>query len=160
MSLRGALLTLGVVAAFLAIFVPLAMRVNGGRDRTIDGDRLRRTYVALALYETEHDGLPAPNLGAIRQDLEPVDLQSVADPQVGGAGPFPLDPFQKRLALRTPTRVSWSYRWHWTEAGKPKRVDDPRQGVLADPWLDLRITEDGARVEMPKGSDFKSLFGR
>ena len=162
MSGRGLLLSVAVLALFLAIFVPLARRINDGRDMAIDADRLRHTYVAIALYENEHDGLPPGNLGLIRRDVEAIDLQSVDDPQVGKPGPFPLDPSFPSLPLRFPTRVSWSYRYQWPES-KRANVYDRRQGLLADPWPGpvLTVTMDGAILQRPGGTpDFKTLFGR
>ena len=164
MSPRGPLLGLGVFALFLAIFVPLALRVANGRDRTIDADRLRRTYVALSLYETEHDGLPAPLLSLVRRDVEHIDLQSVADPRATEQGAsFPCDAAMPRSPCRARSRVSWSYRWHWREAGDP-RARDPRKGLLADPWPGslLRVGMDGALVDKPTPAslDFVTLFGR
>ena len=164
LNARGCLFALGALALFLAAFVPLALRLNGGRDRTIDADRLRRTYVAIALYENEHDGLPPGSLAFVRRDVDPVDLQSVADPHTGASPPFPLDP----LAPGSPTvatgRVSWSYRYGWKEAGDPRATSlDPRRGLLADPWPGaiLRVNMDGSLVEKPSTKPtFESLFGR
>lgn len=164
MTTRGALLALGILAAFLAVFVPLALRVIGGRDATIDAERMRRTYVALALYEGLNDGLPAPNLGLVRLDVEPTDLQSVGDPKVGDAGDFPLDPALPSLPLRSRTRVSWTYRWHWPNAGDPAEIRlDGTRGLLASWWLGstMRINIDGALTEAPGGKlVFRDLFGR
>lgn len=162
---RGLLLALGVLALFLAIFVPLVLRVTSGRDRTLDADRLRRTYVALALYETEHNGLPAPNLSLVRRDLEPIDLQSVADPKVEGQGPFPCDAALPQFSCRSQTRISWSYRWQWPGAGDPRTLGlDPRPGLLADPWPGslLRVNMNGSLVDkpIPDSLTFGSLFGR
>ncbi len=163
MSFRGALFPLGVLVAFLAIFVPLALRIRGGENVRIDAARLRRTYAALALYESSHDGLPAPNLGLVRADLDAEDLQSVSDPNLGGSD-FPLDPALPSFRLRSPTRVSWSYRWHWPDAGNPLAVrTDPRHGVLAGWWNGgvQRVNLDGSLVEAPyRGLTFSGLFGK
>ncbi len=164
MTGRGLLLAVAVLALFLAIFVPLARRINGGRDAAIDADRLRHTYVAIALYENEHDGDAPPNLALVRRDVEASDLQSVDDPEVGKGGSFPLDPALPNLPLRFPTRVSWSYRYHWREAGGSKGFD-PRQGLLADWWTGpvLTVTMDGAIVQRSTPTaplDFRALFGR
>lgn len=161
MTSRGALLALGVLVAFLAVFVPLARRVAVGRNLESDAEGLRRTYVALALYESTHDGLPAPNLGLVRRDLDPADLRSVADPNVVGRD-FPLDPALPSLPLRSPTRVSWSYRWHWPNAGDPAAAD-PRRGLLAGWWNGpvQRVNIDGSLVEKTHdGLGFGELFGR
>lgn len=166
MSAKGALLSLGVVVVFLAVFVPLVLRVRSGRDRALDAERLRRTYVGLALYESEHDGLPAPNLNLVRRDVETVDLTSVDDPEAGlsKSRAYPLDPFRPDLPLRSPSRVSWSYRYHWPEAGDPRTTSlDRRCGLLADPWPGtlLRVMMDGAMVEKPRGeATFRDLFGQ
>ena len=163
MSPRALLLALGILAAFLAIFVPLALRIRGGENEKVDADRLRRTYAALALYESSHDGLPAPNLGLIRADVDPTDLQSIADPHLAGKD-FPLDPALPSLPLRSPTRVSWSYRWHWPNAGDPLTVrNDPRHGLLAGWWNGplQRVNLDGSLVQKPKGAlTFTELFGK
>lgn len=162
MSSRGLLVALGVLALFLAVFVPLARRIGGGTDARIDAERLRQTYVALTLYESTHDGLPAPNLGLVRQDLEPSDLQSVADPNVAGTD-FPLDPALPSFPLRSPTRVSWSYRWHWPSAGDPNVRLDARRGLLASWWTGgvQRVNVDGSLVEKPHAAlTFGDLFGK
>ena len=162
MNPRGLLLTVGILLLFLAAFVPLARRINSGRDRSIDAERLRRTYVALALYETERGG-PASNLGLVRRDLDASDLQSVGDPQVGrpGGSGFSYDAAIPNLPYRSATRVSWSYRRQWP--GVPP-VLDRRQGLLADPWLGsvLLVNVDGSMVERPRaqGLTFEGLFGR
>ena len=164
MTARGLLLTAGVLLGFFALFVPLARRLDEGRDVRIDSERLRRTYAALALYESESGG-PAPSLALVKRELDPSDLQSVGDPKVGAAqeSPFPLDPALPNLSLRTSTRVSWSYRRQWPEARGVASLD-PRQGLLADPWLGplLRINADGSLVEHPRAErrSFAALFGR
>ena len=162
MSARGLLLTTAVLVLFVAIFVPLARRIGQGRDMAIDSDRLRHAYVAISLYENEHDGTPPANLGLVRRDVEAIDLRSVADPDAGGGASFPLDPALPSLPLRFPSRVSWSYRYDWPESRLGKG-DDPRQGLLADWWIGpvLTVTMDGAIVQRPSGAlDFKDLFGR
>ncbi len=163
MNARGLLLSLGVLVLFLAIFVPLALRLNGGRDRTLDADRLRQTYVAISLYESDHEGLPPGNLGLVRRDVDPEDLQSVADSGRSDGTDFPLDPFVPEMRLRFPTRVSWSYRYHWKRAGDRRATSlDPRRGLLADPWPGaiLRVNMDGSLVEKPQASPtFENLFG-
>ena len=162
MNPRGLLVSVGFLLIFLLIFVPLARRVNSGRDRTIDAERLRRTYVALALYETERGG-PASNLSLVRRDLDPSDLQSVGDPEVGhrDVAGFSYDAAIPNLPTRSATRVSWSYRRQWPDA---VAALDPRQGLLADPWLGslLRVNVDGSLVERPhvEKLTFASLFGR
>lgn len=171
MSGRGALLSLGILALFLAVFVPLVLRVRSGRDMALDADRLRRTYVALSLYQSEHDGLPAPNLDLLRRDVDPIDLQSVDDPQAAPLGPdldkratFSCDAALQTLGCHSSTRISWSYRYDWREAGDPRVTSlDPRRGLLADPWPGalLRVTMDGAIVQKPRGeSTFAGLFGQ
>lgn len=180
MTPRGLLVAVAVLALFLAIFVPLAMRVTEGRDETEDAGRMRRVYVALALYESEHDGLPAPNLGLIRRDVNPFDLASINDPHVGEGSDFPLDPAVPTLKLRSISRVSWTYRWHWPNPGDPGTVRlDPRNSVLASWWTGsidatspdghgctgpaMRIQVDGSLVTTPrkdKNLTFRDLFGK
>lgn len=180
MSPRGLLLVVAVLALFLAIFVPLARRINGGRDAAIDADRLRHTYVALSLYESEHEGSPPPSLCLVQRDVETIDLQSVDDPNVheGGhegdkrAKVDSCDGAPLEVLPRTGknggwdsmswSRISWSYRYHWPESRQVQGYDR-RQGILADWWTGpiMTVTMDGAIVTHPSGRlDFKTLFGR
>lgn len=164
MNPRGLILSVGILLLFLAVFVPLARRINSGRDRSIDTERLRRTYVALALYETEQGG-PASNLGLVRRDVDPSDLQSVGDPEVGhpGFSGFSYDAALPKLRFRSETRVSWSYRRQWPGVGSSPLLDR-RQGLLADPWLGsvLCLNVDGSLIERPHADEltFEKLFGR
>lgn len=167
MTLRGMLLALGVLGLFLLIFVPLAIRIMGGTDQRIDADRLRRVYTALSLYEMTHDGLPAPSLALVRSDLEPTDLLSVSDSHAKDQGPFSYDGALPSYPLKSPTRVSWSYRWHWRDAGDPMAVRmDSRNGILASWWAGpvMRVSSDGSLLEKPRsnGSElvFEDLFGK
>ncbi len=167
MTLLGMVLSLGVLAGFLILFVPIARLLNRNRDETIDGSRMRHVYVALSLYELDHDNLPAPNLLAIKLDVEPTDFQSVSDPAVGSAGPFPLDPALSNSKPIAPLRISWSYRWHWPNAGSPREVRlDPRCGLLSSWWQGeiLRVNTQGALVHAPRNGGgeltFPELFGR
>ncbi|RYG22996.1 hypothetical protein EON82_15430 [bacterium] len=163
MTLRGLFFALAVLAAFLLVFVPLARYLMGSTEQRIDADRMRRVYMALSLYEMSNGGLPAPNLGLVRQDVEAIDLQSVDDPNTGGqAGPFPLDPALPNLPLKSPTRVSWSYRWHWPNAGDPVAVRmDPRKGLLASWWSGpvLRVNVAGALTQTPRTDTSRLSFG-
>ena len=188
MSPRGLLIALGVLVAFLLVFVPIVHLVIGGGDERIDAERLRRVYVGLSLYEMEHDGRPAPNLGLVRRDVEPSDFQSIRDPRIALATsasgktdlrPFPLDPARPTLPLTLPFPVSWSYRWHWPEAGRGGAFD-VRQGLLASWWTGsidaassngvgctgpvLRIDGSGALVhaarKSPNALVFADLFGK
>ncbi len=176
MTPRGLFLALGVFGLFLLIFVPLARRIMGGTDRTIDADRLRRVYGALALYEMAHDGLPAPNLSVIKQDVEPSDFQSVSDPYVPDpshlavetkTASYSFDGALPQLRVRSHTRVSWSYRWHWPQPGDPIAVRmDPRKGILASWWQGpvLRVNTNGSLVETTRTNTseltFNDLFGK
>jgi hypothetical protein len=170
MTLRGLFFTLGVLAAFLLVFVPLARWLRGGTEQRIDADRMRRVFMALSLYEMSNDGLPAPNLGLVRQDVEAVDFQSVDDPEAGKANAnqtFPLDPALPNLPLTSPIRVSWTYRWHWPNAGDPRAVRmDPRKGLLASWWSGpvLRVNTGGALIRAPRTETsrliFSDLFGK
>jgi len=169
-------LALGVFGLFLLIFVPLALRIMGGTNRSIDADRMRRVYGALALYEMSHDGLPAPNLSLIRQDVEPSDFQSVSDPNVPDPSKlasvtrsvmFSFDGALPNLPIRSGTRVSWSYRWHWSKPGDPVAVRmDRRKGILASWWQGpvMRVNSDGSLLETPRTSTaeltFSDLFGK
>jgi hypothetical protein len=169
MTLRGLFFALGVLAAFLLVFVPLARYLMGSTEQRIDAERMRRVYMALSLYEMSNGGLPASNLGLVRQDVEALDLQSVDDPEAGGkaAGDYPLDPALPNLPLRAPTRVSWTYRWHWPNAGDPVAVRmDPRKGLLASWWSGpvLRVNTGGALVHIPRTDTarltFADMFGK
>lgn len=165
MTLRGLFFALGVLAAFLLVFVPLARYLMGSTEQSIDAERMRRVFMALSFYEVSHDGLPAPNLGLIRQDVEAVDLQSVDD-SAADSGPnpsgYPLDPALPNLPLRSPTRVSWSYRRHWPNAGDPVAIRmDPRKGILASWWSGpvLRVNVAGALTRTPRTETSRLTFG-
>lgn len=171
MTPRGLFLALGVFGLFLLIFVPLARQIMGGTDRRIDADRLRRVYAALALYEMTHEGLPAPNLSLVREDVEPSDFQSVSDPFVASAesktAAFSFDGALPNFPIRSRSRVSWSYRWHWPKSGDAVAVRmDPRKGVLASWWQGpvLRVNSDGSLLETPRTNTsaliFTDLFGK
>ena len=174
MTLRGLFFALGVLAAFLIVFVPLARWLRGGTEQQVDADRMRRVYMALSLYEMSHDGLPAPNLGLVREDVEATDFQSIDDPLAGKVytavikpPTFPLDPALPNFPLTSRFRVSWTYRWHWPNAGDPVAVRlDPRKGLLASWWSGpvLRVNVAGALVRAPRTETsvltFGDLFGK
>lgn len=173
MSSRGLLLTVGLLALFFAVFIPLAFYVKGGTNTQIDAERMRRTFVALTLYEGSNDGLPAPTLASVARDLDPTDLQSVADPEaersnahtvVTRAVHYSYDALVP-TPKASPVRVSWTYRWSWKGAGDPRAVErDPRRGLLVDPWLSpmLRMVVDGSIRTVPKTdkAGFGDLFGQ
>src|SRR5258708_5542547 len=101
MTLRGLttreiLLAVGVVAVFAAIMIPVSRIVLGGSDEKEDMKRMRLVYVALSLYETSNDDLPAPDLVRVRRELGDDSLLLATNDPFANPGPapgsFPLDP--------------------------------------------------------------------
>jgi hypothetical protein len=141
LTYKEVLLSLSIlVLAGLVVFT-IARSMQTRRRLTSDVDSMRTIYVSLALYETDENGQMAADLLSAREWM-PDDLvyQSISDPFVGDAGPFPVEPGLPSSRLESPVRISFSFIYAFATAGKAKVKPwaelkfDPLVGFLANEW--------------------------
>lgn len=176
MNGRGCGLAAGVVALSVAILFMITQLTFRAKSEQEGGRRMRRVYVALALYESDWGGAPASRLDQTASFVDPADLVSPEDPRSGAKGGEPLDPLLPELG-KVSSRISITYLPHWILAKRAgdfswkKERYNPRVGLLADPWQGgkfgriLRVNTDGSlftlsRSESDVSPTFDDLFRR
>ena len=184
---QEALLFGGVVLVGIAVLVGLGWRTTNRQGVLDEAARLQSLYVALASYESQFDGLPAPSIGMAAPFVRSRnDFQSGADPYRSAVGPYPIDGGLPE-AVAGEFRISDAYLWAHRIAKKMRTPEwqaarqDPTLGVLATEWLGqvtrtgsfraqvsglvLRVNTDGAVVRVQRGGpkalgDVEDLFRR
>lgn len=158
-SLGQVTLLAALAGVFVALLALVWRRVDERSAEERDLTRMRHIYVALALYETTNDGLPAPDLLRVRRDLgDDSEYRAANDPFADvRASWYPLDPALPD-GERAPIRIGFSYLGNFVRAGRLRIAPwaqakaDPRLGLLASFWYG-RIVPTGrpfeARVDGP-----------
>jgi len=139
---KESLLFLVIVVICAAIIAPLWMRMQGQNLFLTESGRMRRLYVAMAMYGEVSNSQPPPNLTAIfGLGVGRENYLSERDPFADlKADSFPADPGLEN-GERSPVRISFSYLWDFRRAGKIKTKPwaelqfDTTTGILADEWL-------------------------
>ena len=121
---------------FLAIIVPLTCKSIGGQKTSNEVRRMRQLFLALALYEQDAYGKPAPSILSARPySFSDAQLVSANDPFTSGSL-FPNDAGLPNGKKESPVRISETYLWAHLQGAKsvPPSTTQPGVGLLANEW--------------------------
>ncbi|HEY0866042.1 MAG TPA: hypothetical protein VGE01_01615 [Fimbriimonas sp.] len=173
-----------VLILLASIVTPIYLRFQNVNRRSHEAGRMRRVYVAVALYQEDRGGAMPGSLAELGDLVETEDLVSSFDPYAGSAKSYPVEPTLPKLAGTVPYRISDAFLGNYIRSGKSpiKRWQDAEMqtGLLANVWLGevrplgnfeatssgpiLRVRMDGSLYTLPNRSktgpvgDFADLF--
>ncbi|AIE84442.1 hypothetical protein OP10G_1074 [Fimbriimonas ginsengisoli Gsoil 348] len=127
----------GVLVVAAALVLAIGLRIRGKKMDQGEAERMRQVYVALSMYESSNDGIPAPSLASLAvSGVDPANFLATGDPYANTKAPaYPIDGSRPRAPRSSAYRISFSYAGAFPEIAKRLNRSDPLVGLLANEWI-------------------------